>query len=94
MNACRNVLWRDSLVDPCPLGQPADDPSGGVKVETGGGVAVQQELLGSLPDAQVDGPSSAWCDRDGDEGASFPGHGQGAVTPPHPGVFDVDTKGF
>jgi len=33
----------DPLVDPCPLGQPADDPGGGMTIETGGGIAVQQD---------------------------------------------------
>jgi len=88
-------VWCDSLVDPCSLGQPTDDPSRGVTVETGGGVAVQQDRpLGSLPDAEVDGPSGAWCDWDGDDAASFPGDGHDAVTPHHSGVLDVGTKGF
>jgi hypothetical protein len=48
-------VWCHSLVDPCPLGQPTDDPSGSVTVETSRGVAVQQDRpFGSLTDAQVD----------------------------------------
>ena len=31
----------DPLVDPRPPGQPADDPSGGMTIETGGSVTVQ-----------------------------------------------------
>jgi hypothetical protein len=80
----------DPLVDPCPLGQPADDPSGGVAVETSGSVAVQEDWpFGAFSDAQVDGPASAGCEWNGDDGTSFPGDGQGAVTPYHSQVFDV-----
>ena len=42
MKLCRSVLWPHPLLDFSSLGQPTDDPSGGVPVEPSGAMRVEE----------------------------------------------------
>ena len=69
----------DRLADPGPASGPSDDPGGTVPVEPAAIRSQEDRPLGALADGQVDRPSRARCQREGDDLAALAGHGQRPV---------------
>jgi hypothetical protein len=84
----------DVLGDPGTSGDPADDPGGAVPVQPSAVCGDEQRPFGALADRQVDRPSRAGGERDGDDLAALPGDHQSAVAAFQAQVLDARAGGL
>jgi hypothetical protein len=79
MNACRSVCVPDALDDPGPAGSAADDPSGAVSVQPDASRGQEDRPVCAFANGEVDRPSGARRERNGDNLAALAGDHQGPV---------------
>src|SRR6476661_9018701 len=79
MNCVPERVGRDGLGDPGAAGGLADDTPGAMPVQPPPVRGQEHRPFGALADGQVDRPSGARRQRDGDDLAALAGDGQGPV---------------